>query len=196
MDLENNPRHDASPYERGLSYGRWIRAGYFRSQEDLAQTLKISRSQVSRLLKLARLPNVIVEAFHSAADICETWGLELLKAMETSSARPQMLEAARVIASVSPRPSAGEVFRRLQAAGSHCGSPAARARKDRVAGRGERPLFQIKHKIKVITLELPIENLSARRLDEIKVAIACILQKHGSDEANGSAGRRGERPLR
>src|SRR4030088_270940 len=63
MDIENRQRKDVSPLERGLSYARWLRSGYFKSQDDIAQNLKISSSQVSRMLKLARLPSAIVGAF-------------------------------------------------------------------------------------------------------------------------------------
>src|SRR5207253_10688731 len=56
MEIENRQRVDISPYERGLSYARWLNQGHFSSQEDLARELNVSTSQVSRLLKLARLP--------------------------------------------------------------------------------------------------------------------------------------------
>jgi hypothetical protein len=39
--------------------------------------LKISASQVSRLLKLAELPLPIIQAFASPLDICENWGRDL-----------------------------------------------------------------------------------------------------------------------
>jgi ParB/RepB/Spo0J family partition protein len=59
MDIENRHRADISPYERGLSYARWLRAGFFACQEDIARALKVSCSHVSRLLKIARLSSPI-----------------------------------------------------------------------------------------------------------------------------------------
>lgn len=52
IDIENPQRVDVSPYERGLSFAQWLRAGYFNSQDDIARALQISASQVSRLLRL------------------------------------------------------------------------------------------------------------------------------------------------
>jgi ParB-like chromosome segregation protein Spo0J len=52
MDIESRHWLDISAYERGLSYARWAREGYLKSQEELARTLKLSPSQVSRLLRL------------------------------------------------------------------------------------------------------------------------------------------------
>ena len=67
MDVENRQRTDISSYERGVSYARWLRNGHFGSQEDIARALRISSSQVSRLLRLAKLPSVILGAFTSPA---------------------------------------------------------------------------------------------------------------------------------
>src|SRR5688500_12250742 len=36
MDVENRQRCEVSPFERGRSYVRWLQAGHFSSQEDLA----------------------------------------------------------------------------------------------------------------------------------------------------------------
>src|SRR5262245_58621032 len=33
MDLENRVRRDLSPYERGMSFARWLRSGHFHAQE-------------------------------------------------------------------------------------------------------------------------------------------------------------------
>jgi len=53
MDIENRLRKDISPYERALSYARWLRTNHFGSQDEIVHALKVSASQVSRLLKLA-----------------------------------------------------------------------------------------------------------------------------------------------
>ncbi len=75
MHIENRQRLDISPYERGLSYVSWLRAGHFASQGELARALGISTSQVSRLCRLAGLPAVVVDAFRNPAEIREEWGL-------------------------------------------------------------------------------------------------------------------------
>jgi hypothetical protein len=50
MDTENRVRKDISPYERAVSYARWLRSGCFNSPDDIARAPKISASQVSRVL--------------------------------------------------------------------------------------------------------------------------------------------------
>src|SRR5262249_20674676 len=75
MDIENRQRTDISPYERAMSYARWLSTGHFGSQDDIARALRISSSQVSRLLRLAKLPSVILNAFTSPLEICEALGL-------------------------------------------------------------------------------------------------------------------------
>jgi ParB family chromosome partitioning protein len=99
MDIENRHRKDISPYERGLSYARWLQKGHLQSQEEIGRALKVSSSQVSRLLKLARLPSAIVAAFGSPIEICEGWGLELIEALEDPSRRQATMQAARATSS-------------------------------------------------------------------------------------------------
>jgi ParB/RepB/Spo0J family partition protein len=78
MDAENRLRSSISPYERALSYSQWLRSGHFDSQNDIARALNISASQVSRVLKLAQLPAIVVQAFDNPTEIMEDWGLTLL----------------------------------------------------------------------------------------------------------------------
>src|SRR5688572_27609927 len=98
MDAENRHRKDLSPYERGLSYARWLRKGYFNSQDEVARALQISASQVSRLLKLARLPSVVINAFASPNEINEMWGVDLADAWNDTVRSPELARTARRIA--------------------------------------------------------------------------------------------------
>lgn len=176
MDLENRQRRDISPYERGLSYARWLQAGLFKSQEDIAHALKMSASQVSRVLRLSRLPREIIDAFHSALDIRESWGLQLAELIETPDKRARVLDAARVLASISPRPAAEDVYRHLVASAGGQHKP-RRNEPDRVIRdqRGE-PLFQVQFQRNSVTLVLPVQKVSALALERIKRAICSILQ--------------------
>ena len=90
LDMENRQRRDLSPYERGVSYQNWLRKGYFTSQEEIARSLGISAAQVSRLITLAMLPSVVVNAFNSGFDIRETWGIALYKAWSDRQRQPEL----------------------------------------------------------------------------------------------------------
>src|SRR5581483_9588134 len=82
MDMENRQRQDVSPYERGLAFACCLRSGCFGSQDELARTLKISQSKVSRLLTLARWPSVVLNAFANPLEIREGWGPEMAAALQ------------------------------------------------------------------------------------------------------------------
>jgi ParB family transcriptional regulator, chromosome partitioning protein len=93
LELENGQRLDISPYERGMSYARWLREGYFSSQGEIALALRKSASQVSRLLKLASLPAEVIEAFGDVGAICEGWGVSLANATEDPERALALIEA-------------------------------------------------------------------------------------------------------
>ncbi len=177
MDIENRQRVDVSPYERGLSYLRWLRAGCFPSQEELARSLRTSASQVSRLLRVAQLPPVIVNAFERPGDICEGWGLDISQALEDPLRRGSLIRAARSVAGSSPRLSAREVYRRLMS------SPAQR-RRLKLSAHDEvvkdtlgRPLFRIKHLSSSIAFVLPGDKVAPNLLGAMREAISAILQR-------------------
>lgn len=176
LEIENRQRKDLSPYERGLSYVRWLRAGHFSSQEDVARALNISPSQVSRLMKLARLPSVVINAFESPLDICEGWGLDLFNAWNDGRSQRSMADTARGIAGEAPRPNATQVYARLMPA-------TVRARKSRTKVHDEvvkdsqgRPLFRVRHHRHDVALLLPATNLSDQLLTHIKHILRDALQ--------------------
>lgn len=176
MDIENRHRADLSPYERGVAYARWLRGGKFSSQDDIARALKISASQVSRLLKLAQLPPVIVNAFESPAAICEGWGLEIARALDDPLRRAATIQMARTISSSSSRPRAREVYRKLL-------SPPTDGRRLKqqvhdvvVKSRGGRPLFRIRQQSSSIAFVVPLDKLAPDVLDSVRQAIADILE--------------------
>jgi len=95
MDIENRGRQDISPYERGLSYARWLRAGLFQTQTEIASVLGVSEAQVSRLLRYAALPAVVVGAFRFGSDIREEWAANLARCCEEKEARERLIKRAR-----------------------------------------------------------------------------------------------------
>jgi ParB family transcriptional regulator, chromosome partitioning protein len=180
LDVENRLRKDFSPYERGRGFNAWLRAGLFPSQEELARTLNISASQVSRLRKLAQLPTVIVNAFSTPVDICETWGCDLMDLWEHPDKRRIVTARARSIAKEHPRPAAAMVYQRLTL------PSLARARAESALGAGPHdevvkdnrgnPLFRISIRRKDVAILLPATLLSNAALSEIKRQVSLVLQ--------------------
>jgi ParB family chromosome partitioning protein len=180
MDIENRHRADISPYERGTSYLRWLRTAHFHSQDDIAKALRISASQVSRLLKLARLPTVIVDAFGDPFNICEGWGLALMDQIEDARKRQATLLEARLIAEQRPRPSAREVYARLLGASAPGRKVKTRLQDEVVKDESGTPLFRIRRHVDTVALLLPLASVSAKSLDEIRGVVSTILQDGGA----------------
>jgi len=175
MDIENRHRVDISPYERGRSYLKWLRGGFFKSQDELARSLHISSSQVSRLIKAATLPAVIMAAFKSPADICETWALELAAALTDADRHRTICAKARSIASATTRPSAREIYRQLLAAAAPGRKAKAKPRDEVVTDRNNRPLFRIRHQSSAVALILPIDKISAGTLEDVRSVVRGVL---------------------
>jgi ParB family transcriptional regulator, chromosome partitioning protein len=190
MHIENCLRKDISPYERGRGYLRWLRGGHFGSQEEMAATLKVSPSQVSRLLKLARLPSIVVHAFGDPADICERWGEKLTEILTDPGRSQPTMRAARAIAASSRTMKPQDVYQALltSAATAEPGShKVLHVRRDQVIrGRDGSPLFRIRHQQDSIALLLPIDRTSARTLAAIQHAVERIL--NASEIARPTAG--------
>jgi ParB family transcriptional regulator, chromosome partitioning protein len=176
MDIENRLRKDISPYERGMSYARWLRSGYFDSQEDIASALQVSASQVSRLLELARLPAVVVGAFRDTGEIRESWGREVMSMLEDPAKRARTMSVARSIGSAGRRPPSGEVYRRLMAASVAGRKPRVEMRDKVVLAKNGEPLFRVRQQSNSIVLILPKDIVSRVSLIEIESALTDILQ--------------------
>jgi ParB family chromosome partitioning protein len=173
MEIENRQRADMTPYERGVACDRWLRDRYFQSQSDLASALQISPAQLSRLLKLARLPQPVLAAFRTPTEICEAWGDRLAALFTDSRTRNRLLDAAREIAAAQPRPEAAEVFRQLCAA---CKAPRnARTSERIVRDEGGDELFRVKQQRGVVVFSILRGLLSRELLHEIERTLTCVI---------------------
>jgi len=189
MDIENRQRTDVSPYERGLSYSRWLRAGLFKSQDDIAHSFHMSASQVSRLLRLARLPAVIVGAFANPRDIREAWGLEIADALDDTYRRQLTINKARAISKRERKSLPEDIYRELLSASVNGRRPRAAAPHDDVVkdGRGN-PLFRIRKLRNYIGLLLPVDSISEEKMSRIRLEVSSILDKP-ADSSAGAAHR-------
>ena len=111
MDRENRERKDLRPYEQGVMYAKALDEGLFPSGKKMAASLGVDWAALSRALSIARLPQVVLDAFQSPLDIQLKWGAEinaaidrnadavLAKAAELQKANPK-LDAKRVLAAL------------------------------------------------------------------------------------------------
>lgn len=163
MDVENRVRKDISPYERGLSYRRWLRAGHFASQTALARDLGVSEAQISRLLRYADLPAAVVAAFRSPRDIREEWAVALAKICSNAEERQKVVRRARGYTGsrrVYPPQAIYELL-------IDAGNPQRRSRNDVVKTSGGSPFMQISYRAKSVHLILPRATATAAFLAEV-----------------------------
>jgi ParB/RepB/Spo0J family partition protein len=179
MDIENRPREDISPYDRGLNYSRWLRAGYFRNQVELAKELCVSEARVSRLLKYAELPAVVVAAFHSVRDIREEWAVRLANTCRDPKFRGDVMRRARERAAMTRRGSAQCMYDALLR-GTGIDRVKEQTHDEVIRSANGKPLFRIAFRPKTLHVILPRADLAAEALDEITRSIAGVLEQSGA----------------
>ena len=68
-DIENRARKDVSDLERARNYAAALKTHYGNHMTRMAERLKLSKGWLSKMLKVASLPDDIIEAFASPADV-------------------------------------------------------------------------------------------------------------------------------
>jgi ParB family chromosome partitioning protein len=113
MYRENKVRSDLSPYEYGRTFRRWLDAGIFHTQAEVAAAAKLSQPAVSFYMGVAELPKEVHAAFGDPRQISLRWMQELARQLKADEAG--LLARAREIARLNPRPEAEKVFLALTA---------------------------------------------------------------------------------
>lgn len=68
-DIENRARKDVSDLERARNYANALKNHYNNHLTRMAERLKLSKGWLSKMLKVANLPEAVVAAFPSPADV-------------------------------------------------------------------------------------------------------------------------------
>ncbi len=175
MDIENRVRTDISPYERGLSYSRWLRRGHFSSQVEIARALRVSEAQISRLLRFAELPAVVLQAFPSPSDIREEWAVVLARRLTDPERRERLLRRARACKGAGARLSAQAAYEVLLSEGPGPARP-VRARDEIIKDAKGAPLLRVRFRTKAVHLIVPKERVSASTLREITEGVKVMIE--------------------
>jgi ParB family chromosome partitioning protein len=115
MFRENKVRKDLTPYEYGRMFQKWLDAGVFRTQGEIAAATNLSQPTVSVYTAVFALPREIHQAFGDPGQISLRWVQELSKALKSREA--ETLKRAKDIARMNPRPTADTVYEMLIAPG-------------------------------------------------------------------------------
>ncbi|MCC2978434.1 ParB/RepB/Spo0J family partition protein [Sphingomonas sp. PL-96] len=120
-DLENRARKDVSDLERARNYAEALKTHYGNHLTRMAERLKVSKGWLSKMLRVAALPDAVIAAFASPADVALKPGYALAQALDDRTQAKAIVavagqlakqQAARRAAGDLPFPAA-EVTRRL-----------------------------------------------------------------------------------
>lgn len=170
MDRENRQRKDLRPFEIGAMYAKALDEGLFPSARKLAEEVGIDHSQLSKSLSLARLPPDVLKAFTSPLDLQYRWVGDLVGA--TQKDPDHVLSISKTIQREVPRPSSGDVFRRLT---EGCGTvPHSVAKAENLEGAGGQK-GELAFNEKKRTVRIDLTNIDPKRFSEVKAAIKKLL---------------------
>ncbi|MXO67086.1 ParB/RepB/Spo0J family partition protein [Altericroceibacterium endophyticum] len=123
-DIENRARKDVSDLERARNYAAALADHYGNHMTRMAERLKLSKGWLSKMLKVASLPDQVIAAFASPADVQLKPAYPLAQAYGDKQAAPAIRKEAAKLAKEqsslrekgSPALPAADVIRRLLAA--------------------------------------------------------------------------------
>ncbi|MBO9601078.1 MAG: ParB/RepB/Spo0J family partition protein [Novosphingobium sp.] len=95
-DIENREREDIAELDRARSYRRALGELYAGVQSRMAEALRLSNSQLSRLLALAELPDELVSAFASEDELRVRHSEILTPLLRRPEAAAMIAEARRI----------------------------------------------------------------------------------------------------
>ncbi len=97
-DLENRARKDVSDLERARNYAQALKDHYGNHQTRMAERLKLSKGWLSKMLKVAALPDDVVAAFASPADVQLKPAYPLAQALDDRGAAQAIHREAKALA--------------------------------------------------------------------------------------------------
>jgi len=131
-DIENRARKDVSDLERARNYADALKTHYGNHMTRMAERLRVSKGWLSKMLKVASIPDSVIAAFASPADVQLKSGYALAQALVQHE--KAIVQAAKSLArrqaalrdSGAPLLTAADVLKRL-----------IEATRDEAEGKGE-----------------------------------------------------------
>lgn len=84
-DIENRARKDVSDLERARNYAEAIKSHYDNHLTRMSERLKLSKGWLSKMLKVATIPDGVIDAFASPADVQLKPAYALAQALDDSA---------------------------------------------------------------------------------------------------------------
>ena len=178
-DVENRSRKDITDWERAHEYEAALEEFYEGSLTQMAEHLNISKSWLSRMLNVARLPSEIVSAFSDRHDITVRIARDLKPLANDQRARKAM--EAEAVALVADReggaePLSGpETAKRLLKATVAPAKPARKEKAETIKSKEGRPMLTVNRPAKGEGVTIKVLPGSGAGKDELILAIGKVL---------------------
>lgn len=178
-DVENRSRKDITDWERAHEYEAALAEFYGGSLTQMAEHLNISKSWLSRMLNVARLPEALIRAFADRHDITVRIARDLKPlANDDRALRSMEAEAAEIAAERKggAEPLSGtETAKRLFKATMVPAKPARKASTETISSKAGKPMLSVSRPAKGEGLTIKIRPASGAGKDELIAAIGKLL---------------------
>jgi len=168
MYRENEERYDLSPFEKGRMFARWLEAGVYESQREIAAGVSLGEATVTKYLAVAALPPAVLAAFGDERLIAVRWAPALSQALKANEAA--VLRAAEKLSQRQPRPEPDVVLRTMLVAAADKRSEArgtSREESVRIGGRIPLKVGSGRNRI-VLKLQHVDETMQKQLREELK----------------------------
>ena len=179
-DLENRARNDVSDFERARNYAAALDSHYDGHLTRMAERLNLSKGWLSKMIRIASLPEAVIGAFPDPRDLRLRSAYALSRAMEADGAAAAVVAMAVQIARAQeariadghPPHGPGEILRALMEAAGEKPSPADLA----VVGPGGKPAISIVSTSKSgVTIKLHAGSGASR--DDLIAGVTAMIDK-------------------
>ena len=171
-DVENREREDISDYERACDYARALACYYDDNKKLMAERLGVDRTWLSRFVRMAAVPRVVLDAYGDPRRLGIRHASELYPLLGGVGAKRLLTEAGRLSNEQEERRSAGRepltparVLARLKRAAEGEEAPTRVTRE----GADGRPLFTVEDRQRSVVVTIPRDRLGA--VDEVLDAL-------------------------
>lgn len=184
-DIENRARKDISDWERAQEYSRALVEFYDGSQTEMAKHINVSKSWLTRMLDVARLPEEVVSAFGDRHDITVRIARDLKPLVaEGRGLKAMTVEAARIAdqrATSGSGPSGAEVAKRLiRSTEEPQPTRAKRSAPTEVRSAGDKPMLSVVRATgRGGGLTIKVLPRSGAKKAELLKALDAVLSEHG-----------------
>ncbi|MAL27720.1 MAG: hypothetical protein CL820_17905 [Croceicoccus sp.] len=176
-DEENRNREDVSPVERAKNYAAALERHYNGSQATLVNKLGLAKSTVSRLMKIATIPDAIINVIPSLPDLSFSKAYDLAVKLDDADFRGAALSTAKVIQKEidgGARLDTATVLKRLQ---ERPARPAVGG-KYLIHSKAGKPMLEVRSATKG-GLTLKIMSNSGALENEVITTVQELMRNHG-----------------